>query len=168
MITFMKEIIDTFKRGNKLLICGNGGSAAEADHMAAELVGQFNNPNRRALPALALSCSGAILTSLGNDRGYSQVFARQVEAFGVEGDMLFIFTTSDINKSHTANIFQALKTAKKLGLKTSGLVSKLRTKKLLKYLDYPILVDGRTIPRIQEKQIKVMHNICDKIERAFT
>lgn len=163
----MKEIIDVFKSGGKLLLAGNGGSAAEADHMAAELVGQFSNPNRPALPALALSCSGAILTSLGNDRGYDQVFARQVEAYGKIEDMLFIFTTSDATDKHSTNLLEALKTAKKIGMWTAGLVSKERTKKLLKYLDFPILAEGHTTAEIQENQIKMMHNICRDVEKAY-
>ena len=164
----MQEIIDTFKSGNKILICGNGGSAAEADHMAGELVGTFENPNRRALPAIALSSNGAILTSLGNDRGFDQVFARQVEAYGKKGDMLFIFTTSDADKEHSTNLLEALKMARKIGLQTSGLVSKERTHELLKYLDYPLLVDGKHTAEIQENQIKILHSICRDVERAFT
>ena len=164
----MKEIIEIFKNGGKLLLCGNGGSAAEADHMAAELVGQFENPNRRALPAIALASSGAILTSLANDRGYDQVFARQVEAYGNIGDMLFIFTTSDADKNHTTNILEALKIAKRMnGITTAGLVSEHRTKKLLKYLDYPISVPGHDTAEIQENQIRIMHNICRDVEKEF-
>ena len=165
----MKEIIDIFKNNGLLMICGNGGSAAEADHMAAELVGMFVNPNRKALPALALSCSGATLTSLANDRGYDQVFSRQVEAFGTPlKDMLFIFTTSDADKKHSTNLLEALKTARKIGLKTAGLVSKERTHKLLEYLDYPILAEGHNTADIQENQIRLMHNICRDVEKVFT
>lgn len=161
-------IAEAFKRGNKLLICGNGGSAAEADHFAAELVGAFNNPNRRALPALALSSNGAIITSLGNDRGYRQVFARQVEAFGKRGDLLMVITTSDATNGHTSNLLEALKTARMICLDTVGLVSKTRTKRLLKYLDYPIIVSGKDTPTIQERQIKVIHKLCDIIEKEFS
>ena len=167
MFDLPKIIIEAFKKQHFLFLCGNGGSAAEADHMAAELVGQFSSYKRQALPAIALSCSGAILTSLGNDRGYNQVFSRQIEAYGREGDILLVFTTSDAKEGHTQNLMEALITARRLGIKTAGLVSKKKTKLLLKFIDYPILVEGEETSQIQEKQIKVLHRICDKIDKAF-
>lgn len=165
--TLIKEIIDCFKRGNKLILCGNGGSAAEADHMAAELVGKFQHDYRPALPALALASSGAIITSLGNDRGYKQIFARQIEAYGKKGDMLLIFTTSDADEGHSENLFHALLTARQKGIYTAGLISKRRTKRLSMLIDYPVECVGKTTREIQENQIKVVHDVCEKVEEAF-
>src|SRR3990167_7729384 len=90
---FSKDIIDCFERGNKILICGNGGSAAEAQHFSSELVGHFEI-KRKALPAIALTTDSSTLTAIGNDDGYENVFSRQVEALGNKGDILFILSTS--------------------------------------------------------------------------
>lgn len=163
-----ERIIVAFRNGNKLLIAGNGGSAAQADHMAAELVGMYTNPNRIALPAMALSVSGAILTSLANDRGYDEVFSRQVEAFGRQGDILLIITTSDASKSHSTNLLYALKRAKTHGVTTMGLISKKRTKNLLEYIDFPILADGDETSTIQENQLSDIHGMCKLIEDDFS
>ena len=162
-----RAIIHTFENEGKLLICGNGGSAAEADHMAAELVGKFIKDESPALPALALSCSGAILTSLGNDRGYEDVFSRQVEAFGKRGDILMVITTSDAFEGHSVNLQRALEQAREQEMLTAGLISRERTRNILELIDLPVMCEGKNTPTIQERQIEVVHNICAMVEEAL-
>src|ERR1043165_5281077 len=106
-------ILGTLKRGGKLLICGNGGSAAEAAHFATELVGRYAK-TRRSLPALALSSDGALLSCIGNDFGYEQVFSRQVSGLAQRGDLLVVLTSS----GNSANIVAALHEAKKIGIES--------------------------------------------------
>lgn len=162
-----KAIVHCFNNGGKLLICGNGGSAAEADHMAAELVGTFELKNRKALPAYPLSTNGAIISSLANDQGFKYVFSRQVEAYGNVDDLLMIITTSDARGSHSDNLLQAAKSAKKAGMKVIGLVSSKKTKRLLKHIDYPVLAEGESTAEIQENQIAIVHRISCIIESYF-
>src|SRR6267154_2184000 len=106
-------ILMTLKRGGKLLICGNGGSAAEAAHFSTELVGRYAK-NRRALPAIALSSDGSLVTCIGNDFGYEQIFARQIAGLGQPGDLVVVLTSS----GNSANIVAALHESKKLGVES--------------------------------------------------
>ena len=138
-------IVKAFNKGNKLLICGNGGSAAEAQHMAAELVGRFEH-ERRALPAIALTTDTSILTAWSNDHDFSDVFRRQIEALGHSGDVLLAISTS----GKSVNVLKALTFAQERGLFT---------------LDLPR--EGTSTPEIQENQLKLIHEICREIEKEF-
>lgn len=141
-----RQITDAFKNGNKLLIFGNGGSAAEAQHMAAELVCQFEIPGRRPLPAIALTTDSSALTAWANDQGFSDVFSRQLEALGRPGDVALGISTS----GKSANVVNALTLAQDLGLTA---------------IDLPR--QGKTTAQIQEYQLKLIHAICRRVERAF-
>jgi D-sedoheptulose 7-phosphate isomerase len=138
-------IIKAFKRGNKLLIIGNGGSASQASHMAGELVGKFKHI-RKALPAISLSTDTSVLTSIGNDISFDVVFSRQVEALGVHGDVLLCLSTSGVSN----NVLLAKKTAEEMGLCI---------------IDLPRV--GKDTPDIQERQLKLIHKICGMVERGF-
>ncbi len=156
---FGKIVIDCFKKGNKILVCGNGGSAADAQHFASEFVARYKK-NRRALPAIALTTDTSVLTCWSNDIGYDTVFSRQVEAFGKEGDVLVIITTSGNSK----NLIEALKKAKEMKIKTIALLGKGGG--LIKGLaDLEIIVPSDETPRIQEAQMSVMHIVCELVEQ---
>lgn len=155
-------LYDCFARGGKLLICGNGGSAADAQHFAAEFVGRFKHPCRAGLPALALTADTAILTAWANDVAYEQVFARQVEAFGRPGDVLLVISTS----GRSANLVQALQVARSQGLDCIGLVGgdggAVRS-----LADLSILVPSADPQHIQEVQIVVIHLLCELVEERW-
>jgi D-sedoheptulose 7-phosphate isomerase len=157
-----ETIIGAISKGNKLLICGNGGSAADAQHIAAELVGKFLK-DRVALPAIALNANTSILTSLGNDYSYDIVFARQVEALAKPGDVVAGISTS----GNSPNIIQAMNTARKYGCKTIGFTGKSGGK-LADRVDLCFHVPSNSTPRIQESHILVWHIICELIEEAFS
>ncbi|BBO72565.1 phosphoheptose isomerase [Desulfosarcina alkanivorans] len=137
--------------GGKLMICGNGGSASDAQHFAAEIVGRFER-ERRAYPAVALSTDTSILTAVGNDYGYREVFARQVAGLGRSGDVLIGISTS----GHSENIVRAVEQAASSGLKTIGLLGK-DGGTLSRLVDQAIVVDSATTARIQEAHIFILH-----------
>lgn len=146
--------------GHKLMFCGNGGSAADAQHLAAELVGRFNPTSYRPpLAALALTTDSSALTALGNDFGFDEVFARQVEALGHPDDMLVAISTS----GNSGNIIRAVETAKRHGLLVVGLSG--QSGRLPEVADYAISVPSSETPRIQEGHIAIGHCLCDLIER---
>ena len=150
-----------FTRGAKLLIAGNGGSAAEAQHMAAELVGRFEIEGRPGLPAIALCAEGAFITAWSNDIGYEDVFSRQIEAFGRPGDVFVAFSTS----GGSANLIRALGTARAKGLRSIALLG--RDGGAMRALaDIPFVVPSRSTPRIQEVHQLLLHQICTDVERA--
>lgn len=156
-----KELIASLKKNKKILIAGNGGSAADAQHFAAELVNTFLK-ERRALPAIALTVDSSILTSSANDHNYEVVFARQIEAYGTKGDIFIGITTSGDSK----NILKALKTARKKGLLCISLLGK--NGGMAKSLsDLSIIVPSGETPRIQEAHILIIHLICQLIDDAF-
>ncbi|GBF81575.1 D-sedoheptulose 7-phosphate isomerase [Aphanothece sacrum] len=147
-----------FQEGNKLLICGNGGSAADAQHIAAEFVGRFQL-HRRGLPAIALGTNVATLTAWSNDYEYETVFARQVEALGRPGDILWGISTS----GKSPNIIRALETARESGLITIGMAG--NGGGMLKELsDYPLFVKQYHTPYIQEIHLMTYHRICEQVE----
>ena len=147
-----------FKAGNKLLICGNGGSAADAQHIAAEFVGRFHLP-RKGLPAIALGTNPATLTAWSNDYEFETVFARQVEAFAQPGDILWGISTS----GKSANVVRAMEMAKDLGLLTIGMSG--NNGGMLKDLtDYPLFVSEYHTPYIQEIHLISYHRICEEVE----
>ena len=156
-----EEILNCYKSGNKIYICGNGGSAADAQHFAAELVGRYLI-NREALPATAFTTDTSILTAIGNDFGYDEVFKRQVEAFVKSGDVFIGISTSGNSK----NIELAMIEAKKRGAKIVGLLGKDggRCKELC---DYPIVVECDRTPNIQESHITIIHIICEIVEKEL-
>ncbi|MEK7502858.1 MAG: SIS domain-containing protein [Patescibacteria group bacterium] len=155
--------------GGKLLLFGNGGSATEAAHLEAELVCQFEK-KRKAIPAIALTNSGAILTAQSNDHIFDSVFERQIEALGKEGDVAIGFTTSDVSinrdsgRSHSMNIFRGFLKARSQKMATVGLVSQ-KTKQILALIDHPIIIPHESTDMIQNVHLSIVHILCKKIEQ---
>ena len=157
------EIIGAaFRAGRKLLVCGNGGSAADAQHIAGEFVNQFLLKDRRALPALALTTDGGVLTCVANDTGFERVFARQVEAFGSEGDVLLAITTS----GNSPNVSAAADTARARGMKVVGLLGR-DGGRVRASCDIALVVESDDTQRIQETHNIVGHILCDLVERML-
>ena len=155
-------IVATLKRGGKLLICGNGGSAAEAAHFSTELVGRYAK-DRRALPAIALSADGSLLTCVVNDYGYEHAFSRQVAGFARPGDLLVVLTTS----GNSANILAALHEAKKLGLESIAFLGRGGGKaKGLATCD--LIIPGASGPAAQEAHLFLIHHFCELIDAEFS
>src|SRR5438552_13607750 len=157
------DLIDQCLRaGNKLLVCGNGGSAADASHFVTELVVRFAN-DRTALPALCLASDSGILTAAGNDYGFDEIFARQVAAFGVPDDVLICLTTSGKSK----NVVRALQEAKARKLKTIAFLG-LEGGSTIGIADIDLLVKDDSTARIQEAHQLVIHVLCEIIEAQLT
>ncbi len=154
--------LEALKQGNKILIAGNGGSAADAQHFAGELVGRFLK-ERKGLGAVALSTDTSILTSIGNDYGYEEIFARQVEALGRPGDVLIGISTS----GNSENIIRAVKKAQELGLITICLTG-MDGGKLKELCDYDMTVPLEETPRIQEFHTMTVHMMCELVEEGMT
>ncbi|MCA1634958.1 MAG: SIS domain-containing protein [Acidobacteria bacterium] len=155
-------IAAAFGAGAKLLICGNGGSAADAQHIAGEFVNQFLCKERRALPALALSTDGGVLTCIANDTGFDKIFARQVEAFGVSGDVLLAITTS----GNSANIVAAAEQARAKGLKVVGLLGR-DGGRVRELCDLALVIQSDDTQRIQETHNLIGHILCDLVEQTL-
>jgi D-sedoheptulose 7-phosphate isomerase len=153
--------IDCLKSGGKILIFGNGGSAADAQHIAAELVGRYKT-NRKGLPAIALTTDSSVLTSIANDFSYDLVFERQVEALANKGDVVIGISTS----GSSANVIKALKLASKLKCKTIGF-SGQNGGLMSKICDINIVSPSKDTPRIQEMHIIICHTICHLIDLEF-
>ncbi len=152
-----------FKNGNKLLLCGNGGSAADCQHIAAEFMIRLSHDvDRPAIPAIALTTDTSNLTAGGNDIGYDNVFARNVEGLGNSGDILIAISTS----GNSSNVIKAVEKAKTKKLKTIGFLGgdggKLSTK-----VDLPIIMPSKNVQRIQEGHITVAHIICELVEQEL-
>ncbi len=154
-------IVQALRLGGKVLLCGNGGSAADSQHIAAELVGRFKL-DRNPLAAVALTTDSSILTSVGNDYGYHDVFRRQVEALGKKGDVLIGITTSGSSK----NVILAMRAAKEKGMITVGLIGE-KSEAMKDIADVVISIPSKETPRIQEAHILVGHIICEFVERFF-
>ncbi|MFY0542077.1 D-sedoheptulose-7-phosphate isomerase [Nannocystis pusilla] len=148
-----------FARGGKVLVCGNGGSATDAQHFAAELVGRFLAPDRAALPVIALNADTAVLTAWANDVGYADVFARQVRAYGRPGDVVFGISTS----GRSANVVAALKTARDCGLRTFALLGGTGGE-AGDLADCALIVPSPDTQRIQEVHTLALHLICELVE----
>ena len=154
--------IDCLNQGNKILIFGNGGSAADAQHIAAEIVGRYKT-ERKGLPAIALTTDTSVITSISNDYGYINVFNRQVEAIANKGDVLIGISTGGTS----TNVISALKLAKKLNCKTIGFSGK-GGGKFNTLCDVNLIASSEDTPRIQEIHILIGHTICHLIDQAFT
>lgn len=157
-----KKLIYVYKNKGKLLLCGNGGSAAQAQHLATELVARFYL-DRKALNAESLSVNTSSITSIANDYNFSQVFSRQIEAKGESGDMLIALSTSGKSK----NIIEAIKTAYNLKIYTVALVGKINESALPKITDLIISVPSTITPLIQEVHLFIGHLICEYVERQL-
>lgn len=154
-------ILETLRGGGKLLIAGNGGSAAEAGHFATELTGRYQR-NRRALPALALSADGSLLTCVGNDFGFEQVFARQVAGLGRPGDLLIVLSSS----GNSANLLAALAEARRTGLRSLALLGR-GGGRARGFADCELIVPGDSGAAAQEAHLFLIHHFCERIDAAF-
>ena len=159
--TAAKLCIKSLKKNGKILIMGNGGSAADAQHIAAEIVGRYKI-ERKGLPAIALTTDTSALTAIGNDFGYLHVFDRQVEALANNGDVLIGISTSGTSP----NVISALKLTKELGCKAIGFSGR-DGGELNSFCDVNLVVPVRDTPRIQEMHILIGHTICHLIDLAF-
>jgi D-sedoheptulose 7-phosphate isomerase len=159
IIKLSGTVAGRLREGGKILFFGNGGSAADAQHMAAEFVGRFI-PDRPALPAMSLSTDTSILTALGNDYGYDQIFARQIEAHGRSGDVAFGISTS----GNSANVLAGIGAARQAGLYTVGFTGE-GGGKMTGQVDVLFSVPSRITPRIQETHILLGHSLCELIDR---
>jgi D-sedoheptulose 7-phosphate isomerase len=161
LLDVIKLISQTFEGGNKLFFFGNGGSAADAQHMAAEFVNRYIM-NRPPLPAIALTTDTSILTSVSNDFAFSEIFAKQLRALGKERDVAIGITTT----GNSPNIIKAFEVAKEMGMKTvaftgndGGTVGKMA--------DFPLVVPSTSTPRIQEAHILIGHTLCEMVEHSL-
>jgi len=150
-----------FRQGRKVLLFGNGGSAADAQHIAAEFVGRFI-PDRRALPAISLATDTSTLTALGNDYGYNAVFSRQIEALGVSGDVAIGISTS----GNSPNIIEALTAARSKGMITVGFTGESGGK-MNTHTDILFCVPSKVTPRIQETHLTLAHILCELVDREL-
>ena len=161
---FLDLVIKTLKKGNKIILFGNGGSASDAQHMAAELVVKYKK-KRRSIPAISLSTDTSTLTAIGNDFSFNEIFSRQIESIGKPGDIAIGITTSGKSK----NVINALKLAKKKKI-TSVILTKKRypkKKQIEKISDFILDVPAEETPRIQELHILVGHLMCAVIDEVF-
>ena len=154
--------VDTLKAGNKIILCGNGGSAADAQHIAAELTGRYKT-ERKGLSAIAITTDTSALTAIGNDYGYDRVFDRQVEALANKGDLIIGISTSGNSK----NVLNALNLAKSLGCKTLGLSGR-DGGAMNEVCDINLVVPSNDTPRIQEMHILFGHTICQIIDNELS
>jgi D-sedoheptulose 7-phosphate isomerase len=155
---------DCIKNGGKILLCGNGGSAADAQHIAGELVVRLTSESKRkALPALALTVNPCVVTAAANDFGFESVFSRQIEALGKEDDCLVLISTS----GNSPNLLKAAKTAKKMGIKTVTFSGK-KGGKLLDLVDFSLVVPSDDTQRIQEVHITVGHIVVQLVENKLS
>jgi D-sedoheptulose 7-phosphate isomerase len=154
-------LVSTLKAGNKVIICGNGGSAADAQHFAAELVGRFEK-ERRGLQAIALTTDTSILTAIGNDYGYDSIFSRQIEALSRMGDTLIGISTS----GNSSNVILAVEFAKNIGVQTIGLLGS-DGGKMASLVDMAVIVSHSVTARIQEAHIFIIHFWCALIEKEL-
>lgn len=159
----IEVISSTYKNGNKVLIAGNGGSAADAQHFAGEIVCTFMRKDRRGYPAIALTTDTSVITAWSNDFGFKGVFERQVEALGKKGDVFIGISTS----GNSENIILAVKKAKELELKTICLLGR-DGGKLKDIPDLSIIVPSDSTPRIQEVHTLLVHIICEEVEKNFS
>lgn len=161
IVEMVTMLIDTYSSGKKLLVMGNGGSAADAQHFVAEIVGRFKM-ERRALPAVALSTDTSILTAIGNDYGFDKIFSRQIEALASDGDLVVGISTS----GNSPNVLHALQLARQKGCKTVGLLGK-DGGAIKQVCDLALVVRTNDTPRVQEAHITIIHIVCDLLEKKM-
>ena len=154
-----RMMADCFRAGGKLLLFGNGGSAADAQHIAGEFINRFLPQDRRALPAIALSTDGGVLTCIANDTGFENVFARQVEALGARDDVCLAITTS----GNSPNVIAAIAAARAKGLKVIGLLGRDGGRSA-PLCDLALIVESRDTQRIQETHNLIGHVVCELVE----
>ena len=159
--TASQLVISCLKSGGKLMLCGNGGSAADSQHIAAEIVGRFET-ERKALPAIALTTDTSILTAVGNDYGYESIFSRQVQALAAPGDVLIGYSTS----GNSANVIKAVEEAKKSGCKIITLTGK-GGGALAGLADIDLCANSSSTARIQEAHAFLGHALCSAVDQAF-
>ena len=159
--TIIKKIINCFDKNGKLIFCGNGGSASDSQHLAAEFIGRYKL-DRKPLPAIALNTDTSVLTALSNDLGYAKVFERQIEALANENDVLFAISTS----GKSINVINAVNAAKKLKVFTICFTG-ARKNKLSDLTDISINVPAEQVNHIQEMHIMVGHFICELVEKHY-
>ena len=157
----VNTIVTAFKNGNRVYFCGNGGSAADAQHLAAEFSGRFYT-DRKALPAEALHCNTSYLTAVGNDYGFDVVYSRMIEGIGEEGDVLVGLSTS----GNSANIINAIEAAKQKKMTTVGFTG-LTGGQMRSVCDYLINIPSTDTPRIQESHILIGHIVCQLVEEKY-
>lgn len=155
-------IYNSFIKKGKLILCGNGGSAADSQHIAAEFVGRFEI-ERGPLPAIALTTDTSVITCLSNDYGYNDIFSRQIETLGRKNDCLLAISTS----GNSTNVLNAVKVANKLSIKTIGILGN-DGGDIMKFCKYNIIINSKNTARIQESHIFLMHAICGIIDRKFS
>lgn len=155
------DLVSALGSGRKLLVFGNGGSAADAQHLAAELVGRFER-ERRGLPAIALTVDSSAVTAIANDYGYERVFARQIEALGVPGDVALAISTS----GRSPSVVEGVLAARARGLRTIGLLGR-DGGPLRPLVDRALVVEATRTARIQEVHIVVIHALCEAIDSAL-
>ena len=156
-----RQIVKRLEKGGKVICCGNGGSAADAQHIAAELAGKFYLV-RRPLPAVAITTNPSALTAISNDYGYENVFARQIEGLARRGDVLLVYSTS----GHSPNVLRAVGVARKMGMFTVGFTG-AKGAAFARKCDMCLVVPSDDCPRIQEAHIAVSHSICFLVEKAM-
>jgi D-sedoheptulose 7-phosphate isomerase len=161
LILLAEKIALAFTSDRKLLLCGNGGSAADAQHLAAEFINKYTL-ERPPLPALALTTDTSVITSIGNDYSFDDVFSKQVKALGMEGDILFAISTSGNSK----NLLSAVNDARDLGIYTAGLIGS-DGGKLAALVDVALVVNSSVTPRIQEAHILAGHIICHLVDHIL-
>ena len=161
LIHFAEKIASAFNDDRKLMICGNGGSAADAQHIAAEFVNRFLL-ERPPLPAIALTTDTSILTSIGNDYTFDELFSKQVKALGMEGDVLLAISTS----GNSGNVIRAVKTAKDLGIFV-GVLTGGQGGRLANLADLAMTVNSGITPRVQEIHIFAGHTICQLVDHIL-
>ncbi len=161
IIAAVKLVTSALKKNRKVILFGNGGSAADSQHIAAEFIGRFQK-ERKALSAIALTTDTSILTALGNDYGLDIIFSRQIEGLAQKGDVAFGISTS----GHSTNVIEGIKKAKCKGLKTISLTG-CKGGKLAKLTDVSLIVPSKKTARIQESHICIAHAICELVENQF-
>lgn len=154
-------VAESIRSGNKIVLCGNGGSASDALHFAGEIVGRFQK-ERNAWPAVVLNADVATMTAIANDYGYDEVFARQAQAHCSKGDVFIGISTS----GNSENVLRAADVAKKKGLKTAALLGK-DGGKIGSKVDYPLIVPCNVTARVQESHIMIIHIICEMVEEML-
>ncbi len=161
IVEVVQLIAQAFREGKKVILFGNGGSACDASHIAAEFVNRFLM-ERPPLPAIALNTDAAVLTSISNDYDYAQIFSKQLAALGVEGDVVIGISTS----GNSPNVLKAVEAARKNGMRTIALTGGTGGK-LAKTADYAFIVPTKHTPRIQETHITLGHTICEMVDEEL-